>query len=104
MWLDHLHTIKENRKRGTAKAAETRRRKKESNSSAEVLVSSEHNNQDKTYCGMCHQEYQNFTENVEEWIECDLCDRWYHFTCVGIVEVPDTYICDPSVNKFKYLL
>ena len=28
MWLDHLHTIKENRKRGAAKAAETRRRKK----------------------------------------------------------------------------
>jgi len=77
MWLeplDHLHTIKESRKRGTAKAAETRRRKKESNSSAEVLVSSEHNNQDKTYYGMSHQEYQNFTEDVEEWIECDLCD------------------------------
>jgi len=58
MWLDHLHTIKENRKRGAAKVAETRRHKKESNSSAEVLISSEHNNQDKTCCVMCHQEYQ----------------------------------------------
>ena len=28
MWLDHLHNVKENRKRGAAKAAETRRRKK----------------------------------------------------------------------------
>ena len=74
MWLDHLHTIKQNRKRGAAKAAETRRRKKKSNSS-NVLVNSEHDNGDKTYCGVCHQEYQNFTEDVEEWIECDMCDR-----------------------------
>ena len=68
--------------------------RKKSNSS-DVLVNSEHNDGDKTYCGACHQEYQYFTEYViEEWIGCDLCDRWYHFTCVGIVEVPDNYICD----------
>ena len=92
MWLDHLHTIKENRKRGAAKAAETRRRKKENPTHTVVISPKE---QDRNYyCAVCNQEYQEFTVSVENWIGYDSCERWFHFTCVGILEVPDEFLCD----------
>jgi len=75
MWFEHLHTMRENRRRGAAKAAETRRRKKADCQSGKTY-----------YCVVCYQEYQEFTESVEKWIGCDLCDRWFHFQCTGITE------------------
>lgn len=64
MWLNHLHTINENRKRGAAKAAETRRKK-------------------KYPCGVCGAIYGE-SEEVELWVACDNCNVWFHGDCVGI--------------------
>ena len=94
MCLDHLHNVKENQKRGAAKAAETRRRKKGNTTHTVVIPPKD---DEKYYCAVCHQEYQEFTESVENWIACDSCERWFHFTCIGIVEVPDDFICDEFV-------
>ena len=61
MWLDHLHNAKENRKRGAAKAAETRRGKKGNTTHTVVIPFKD---DEKYYCAVCHQEYQEFTESV----------------------------------------
>ena len=71
MWLDHLHIVKENRKRGAAKAAEIRRCKKGNTTHTVVIPPKD---DEKYYCAVCHQEYQEFTESVENWIACDSCD------------------------------
>ena len=65
MWLEHLTTIAANRKRGAAKAAETRRRNKQEKQREEMV-----------YCGVCHQPYVKFTDEVELWIQCDICLAW----------------------------
>lgn len=68
MWLQHLKTIQENRKRGASKAAETRK---------------------KSYrCGICNALYGN-TDEVEWMIGCD---GWFHGECVNIYE-PDKFYC-----------
>ena len=30
---------------------------------------------------------------IEKWICCDTCDRWYHFSCVGLTSEPDDFVC-----------
>lgn len=82
MWLDHLQTIRDNRRRGARKAAETR--KKKSSSSYDVY-----------YCGVCHEQYVEYTDQEQSWIECDHCEKWFHFICVGIVQdaVPKKFAC-----------
>ena len=83
IWFEHLHTIKENRRRGAVKAAETRRKNKE----RKTAVATYHS-------AVCYEEFQEFTDSVEKWIGCDLCDRWFHFVCIGIVEEPEEFVCE----------
>ena len=92
MWLEHLSTIAENRKRGALKAAETRRRKKQ-----EKEAESAQNREEMVYCGVCHQPYVEFTDEVELWIQCDICSAWCHFICVGLDprdQPPDKFYCE----------
>ena len=95
IWLEHLNTIKLNRKKGAAKAAETRRRRaqekqrnQEKQKAANVQQGSEY------YCGTCHEPYLEFTDTEEQWIGCELCDTWYHFVCLGITVAPDEFLCE----------
>ena len=40
-------------------------------------------------CGECNCDIVSFTENFEEnSIECENCNRWYHFKCVHIIDIP----------------
>ena len=41
---------------------------------------------EQAYCVLCHSPYVDFTEEVEKWIQCDNCDRWTHYSCVGILD------------------
>ncbi len=84
MWLDHLNTIQENRKKGAIKAAETRRQK---NKASKTTRESEYQ------CGVCSTPYQEFTGTSEQWIGCDMCDTWYHFICVGISVASAVFLC-----------
>ena len=88
IWLDHLHTVLLNRRRGAAKAAATRRAKK---SVREKSVTS----QATTHCGGCGKVYVEETEEVEIWICCDLCDQWCCGECENLQTPPltDTYFC-----------
>lgn len=87
MWFDHLQTIRDNRKRGALKAAETRRKKKNR------MTKTVH---DMYYCGVCHDQYIEYTDQEESCIECESCETWFHFDCVGVAPgaVPDTFLCE----------
>ena len=105
MWCEHLHTVRENRKRGALKAAETRRRKRVAKQAtcsgvtpkqtpASVVTSNQSTDDRAYFCGVCHEQYVQFTDEEEHWIGCEVCNSWYHFVCVGIATViPDRYIC-----------
>ena len=48
-------------------------------------------------CRVCNKEYTDETEldEMESWIECDLCSEWFHFKCVNIssISVPEAFTC-----------
>ena len=75
MWFEYLHTIDTSRKRGAARAAATRRKNKQQKRT-------EHEN--SKYCAVCLAPYQEFTDVVEDWIDCSKCGSWFHFLCIGI--------------------
>ena len=83
LWLDHLRIFQENRRRGAAKAAGTRRSKQRQAS----------NESEEEYCGVCGDLYKEETDEVEDWIACDLCNRWFHWHCVNITTEPSSYVC-----------
>ena len=82
LWLDHLRIVRENRRRGAAKAAETRRSKQRQAS-----------NESEEYCGVCGDLYEEETDEVEDWIACDLCNRWFHWHYVNITTEPSSFVC-----------
>ena len=77
IWLNHLQIIENNRKRGAAKAAETRRKKRE-------LSRKDTRQINAYYCGVCGGVYEEETNEVEVWIGCEQCDSWFHATCLGL--------------------
>lgn len=109
MWFDHLRQIRKNRKRGAAKAAETRHQKRIQANMADLNVetttsSSTRRQKQKaantadtetTLCGVCTEEYEE-TEEPEDWISCDMCLGWFHFQCVHVDpgSIPDRFICE----------
>ena len=53
-------------------------------------------NHDVYYCGMCHDQYIQYTDKKEDWIGCETCDTWFHFVCVGVTTdaTPDRFYCE----------
>ena len=79
VWIEHLQTIQNNRRRGAEKAAATRQQKKAN---------------EKHYFRICSEEYTDLTYEVQHWIGCDTCSCWFHCHCVGVPDsTPDTYLC-----------
>lgn len=76
--------MQDNRKRGAAKAAETRRKKKANTTASPTTTSSVPESESDCCCGICHEQYLEFTDSCQSWIGCDGCTNWFHFTCVGI--------------------
>ena len=96
IWMDHLHSIVLNRKRGAQKAAATRRAKKAQNSSSTTTAQ-----RSTTYCGGCWKEYEDETVEVELWICCDLCNQWMCGTCecLSLPPTTNTYLCKKCQSK-----
>ena len=67
IWLDHLHTVCTNRRKGAVKAAETRRRKKQKPAMSVPDPIDEAKESEYQY-GICHTPYQAFTQAEEKWI------------------------------------
>jgi hypothetical protein len=117
IWLAHLKEVQHNRKRGAAQAAITRKAKKaaakghapESNpcttttstakDHADPSTESDSTIPEDYFCGVCGGQFEEETDNVEKWIACDKCDSWSHWTCVGISEEPEEFICSSCVSK-----
>ena len=85
IWLQHLKTVSENRRKGAQKAAETRRLKKASQDTQ--------TSPDLYYCGVCDEVYLEEADEEQDWIACDSCDTWYHWKCVQIIEEPEYFVC-----------
>ena len=98
MWLEHLSTVQQNRKRGAAKAAATRRKKKaEPVKQAEKrLLTTADNQNESCKCGVCDEEYEEETLEEELWIECNSCLSWFHGDCVGVfsTNIPEVFVCN----------
>ena len=91
-WLEHLHTIVDNRRRGAAKAAATR--KARSKKTTEAVSKPEDDHEGRYFCATCGKEYMEEAEQEETWIGCDLCDAWYHTNCEKLEAIPEcNYIC-----------
>ena len=100
IWLEHLSTVLQNRRRGAAKAAVTRKARKAQSTCVSDLQgaadpSTVSDLEASCYCGGCGKEYQDETEDVEVWIGCDMCESWYCMSCEGLTDPPevDMYIC-----------
>ena len=104
LWLNHLLEVHKNRQRGAAKAAETRRAKRAAKGMAESTIAqlqtfdasntTNENGKEVVFCGVCNGPYEEETEDVEDWICCDGCETWFHWTCVGLTEEPESFLCN----------
>ena len=97
-WLEHLNTVNVNRRRGAAKAAQTRRLKKHQQLSGAQASTTTRNK--KYYCSNCEALYDDDNED-EYWIGCEECDAWFHGDCVGVTpdNEPDKYYCASCFNN-----
>ena len=93
IWLTHLRTVSENRRKGAQKAAETRRSKKRSQSSKPS-----EQQEDLYYCGVCAEVYLEEADEEQDWIACDSCETWYHWKCACITKEPESYICSKCTH------
>ena len=82
IWFQHLLTVQQNRKRGAEKAAATRRQKR-----GQTTVT--------VFRCLCGKAYEEETDTVEQWIECEQCKNWFHFDCVGVnsADIPEHFFC-----------
>ena len=105
-WFEHLHQIHQNRKRGAKKAAETRKRKaKEKELTQNIQVQGnrdlqqtvDEGNEDNEHCMVCQlrDPASDNEQGTVSWIQCDVCLRWCHVDCVGLIEkcLPEMWIC-----------
>ena len=84
----------ENRRRGARKAAATRQAKKALKTSHTVEEGPKGDNE--CFCGDCGCAYQEETDEPEVWIECSMCEQWYHAKCEKLICLPqaeENYIC-----------
>ena len=65
IWLKHLETVSNNRKKGAQKAAQTRKAKTTSTEQEPIV-----------YCGECGEMYEEETEEVQNWIACAIGFVW----------------------------
>lgn len=84
IWLEHLGEVSRNRKEGAIKAAETRKRKK---------MDKQQEKSDAILCDVCGGQWEEETDEVEQWIQCEKCRRWYHWKCVNVSEEPEQFYC-----------
>ena len=47
-------------------------------------------------CRVCNREHRDEVESeVESWIECDVCQQWFHFSYVNVScdSIPKVFTC-----------
>lgn len=118
IWIDHLNTVVENRRRGAAKAAATRKENRRQAAVKAANTKSQHckqqNGSTSSRCTGRQSEVRTRQEDSstsstqpdqEEWycelcgesysstkapfwVECDLCDSWYWSICEQLNEEP----------------
>ena len=62
---------------------------------AKILQTGEYSN-DKCFCSVYGELYEDETIVPEVWVECDLCQQWMHCSCAGLLSPPppeENFIC-----------
>jgi len=97
LWFSHLETVSDNRKRGAQKAAETRRLRKGAAGTWWAAVG--------IWCMLLWCLPWNSTLSTQTQCrsgsDCDACDRWYHFTCVGLTS--ELWRMFLNLNPFSFV-
>ena len=94
IWIDHLTTVAENRKKGSQKAAKACRAKHFTDNEDLYNVPDKDEGDDEDgHCGICGILYEDETDEIEQWITCNKCSTWYHWKCVDVVVEPDSFVC-----------
>ena len=101
IWIAHLDDVARNRRRGAQKAAETRKKKSHSTCTSDTSQQSTISQEKVYYCGVCQEQYVEYTETVETWIACDSCSNWYHYSCAGLTSEPESYVCDQCTDVIQ---
>lgn len=119
MWFKHLKNVHENRKKGVAKAIETRKAKKmqqqlankdKDRTKEKGKKAKKKNNQEEEeseVCCTCNLEVPCGLEDEQEeidWISCDSCACWHHMICVGIIVtdgVPHYWQCLNCIESWE---
>ena len=100
IWLDHLVTVFENRRRGAAKSAATRKAKQQKHQQQETAPAESDNETENQeyYCAHCQIPYKVSTARF--WVGCDSCDKWYCGPCEGLTREPtvEIYFCTKCRN------
>lgn len=65
MWSEHLATVQRNQKQGAEKAAATWRQRKQPSNQSELETDCS--------CSICGEEYEDETDEIQNWIACDHC-------------------------------
>ena len=70
---------------------------------AELRMDCESTSPEVCYCGACGDVYEEITDEVEDWIACDNCETWFHFSCVQInpVHVPEQFFFVQSASSLS---
>ena len=77
IWINHLQTVAENRKKGSQKASKTRRAKRFiENVTMGNVPNTDQGDDEDDHCGMCGILYEDETDEIEQWIACDKCSIW----------------------------
>ena len=88
IWIDHLATVVQNRKRAWLRQQ----------SAQQQSDHVEREGSEECYCGTCGKDYS--TSPNEFWIGCDLCDAWYCYYCEDLTTEPtsETYFSKKCCN------
>ena len=110
--LKKARRVKQTQKRGrrqmtahslVAESSRRRRDKKIYSSGhfgSEMLTSSEESD---TVCSSCNSRHclPNTKSKKDNWISCEACENWFHWTCPGIKSkrsLPEFYFCNTCSN------
>lgn len=88
LWIDHLQKVSENRKKGAAKSSGTGDKNRKN-----FLETEKEPEKEQCFCGVCGHLYVEETYKVEDWIECETCLEWIHWSCVGLEKEPPIFKC-----------
>ncbi|XP_015773120.1 PREDICTED: mucin-5AC-like [Acropora digitifera] len=85
----------------TIEEGKGRKRKRTTRQTRRDQKQTKDHNTERCQAYLCQQPNADKKQTLH-WIQCDDCEKWFHFECVGIqVAPPGRYVCGCSVEYFN---